>query len=191
MMGQTGVSQGPPTFEATLGGGCFWCVEAVFQQLRGVQEVVPGYSGGNVPDPSYEQVCTGRTGHAEVVNVRFDPAKISYADLLRIFFAVHDPTTLNRQGPDTGTQYRSVIFVRDEEQRRTAEEIIRELEGAGIFRGRIVTQVEPFRAFYPAEDYHRNYFRDHPEKAYCQMVIEPKVAKFRKQFEDRLSPLPA
>jgi peptide-methionine (S)-S-oxide reductase len=181
----------PRTAEATLGGGCFWCVEAVFQQLRGVQEVVPGYSGGNVPDPSYEQVCTGRTGHAEVVNVRFDPAKISYADLLRIFFAVHDPTTLNRQGPDTGTQYRSVIFVRDEEQRRTAEEIIRELEGAGIFRGRIVTQVEPFRAFYPAEDYHRNYFRDHPEKAYCQMVIEPKVAKFRKQFEDRLSPLPA
>jgi peptide-methionine (S)-S-oxide reductase len=181
-----------PSFElATLGGGCFWCLEAVFQQVRGVEEVTSGYSGGSVANPSYEAVCTGRTGHAEVVQLRFDPRTISYPDLLRIFFSIHDPTTLNRQGGDVGTQYRSVILTRGPEQARVAKEVIREFTEAGVFSRPIVTEVVPFVAFYPAEEYHRDYFRRNPGKAYCRMVIEPKVLKFRKQFLDRLMAPPA
>lgn len=171
---------------ATLGGGCFWCTEAVFTELTGVTKVTSGYAGGTVPNPSYEDVCTGRTGHAEVIQVEFDPDQIPYADLLRVFFTVHDPTTLNRQGADVGTQYRSVILTSSETQRKVAADVIREIGDAKIWRGKIVTQVEPLTTFYPAEEYHRDYFRRNPEKAYCQLVIEPKVAKFRKQFADRL-----
>ncbi|WP_041328376.1 peptide-methionine (S)-S-oxide reductase MsrA [Rubrobacter xylanophilus] len=171
---------------ATLGGGCFWCVEAVFDELRGVRRVEPGYSGGHVERPTYEQVCTGLTGHAEVVQVSFDPREISYRELLEVFFAVHDPTTKDRQGPDVGPQYRSVIFYHDEEQRRTAEEVISELEARGIWDGPIVTEVAPFTAFYPAEEYHRDYFRRNPDQPYCRVVIAPKVAKFRKEFLERL-----
>ena len=171
---------------ATLGGGCFWCVEAVFDELRGVRRVEPGYSGGHVERPTYEQVCTGLTGHAEVVQVSFDPHEISYRELLEVFFAVHDPTTKDRQGPDVGPQYRSVIFYHDEEQRRTAEEVISELEARGIWDGPIVTEVAPFTAFYPAEEYHRDYFRRNPDQPYCRVVIAHKVAKFRKEFLERL-----
>jgi peptide-methionine (S)-S-oxide reductase len=171
---------------ATLAGGCFWCTEAVFSGLRGVERVDPGYSGGHVPDPTYEQVCTGTTGHAEAVRVTFDPAVLSYHDLLTVFFTVHDPTTLNRQGHDVGTQYRSAVFYHDEQQRATAEQVVRELEAAKLYRKKFVTEVTPFRAFYPAEEYHRDYFRRNPERAYCQMVIAPKVAHFRARFTDRL-----
>ncbi len=185
-------TNGPSVTElATLGGGCFWCLEAVFQQVRGVQRVTSGYSGGTAPDPSYEAVCTGRTGHAEVVELQFDPKEVSYRDLLRIFFSIHDPTTLNRQGGDVGTQYRSVIFYRGPEQAKEAQEVIREFTEAGVFRAPVVTEVVPFQAFYPAEEYHRDYFQRNPEKAYCRMVIEPKVLKFRKQFLDRLVAPPA
>jgi len=173
---------------ATLAGGCFWCTEAVFSDLRGVSSVMPGYSGGTVPHPSYEDVCTGRTGHAEAVQVVFDPAVISYHDLLAIFLTTHDPTTLNRQGHDVGTQYRSAIFTHSPEQARTAAATIREVEAAGVWKHKVVTEVTPFAAFYPAEEYHRNYFRRNPEKAYCQMVIAPKVAQFRKKYQDRLVP---
>jgi peptide-methionine (S)-S-oxide reductase len=171
---------------ATLGGGCFWCLEAVFQELRGVRRVVSGYAGGKRPNPSYEQVCTGATGHAEVVQITFDPAAVSYRELLEIFFATHDPTTLNCQGADVGTQYRSVIFHHSEEQKQTAEGLIAELNAAGIWDRPIVTQVVPFEAFYPAEDYHQGYFRNNPAQGYCSVVIAPKVAKFRKQFADKL-----
>ncbi len=170
----------------TIGGGCFWCTEAVFADVRGVASVLPGYSGGATKDPSYEQVCDGDTGHAEVVEIAFDPAVISLHDLLAIFFTVHDPTTRDRQGNDVGTQYRSVIFARGPEQEAVARQVIREVDAAGIWRRPIVTEVVPFTAFYPAEEYHRNYFRLHPERAYCQAIIAPKVAKFRKQYADRL-----
>ena len=171
---------------ATLGGGCFWCLEAVFEQLRGVEKVVSGYSGGSVPDPTYRHVCTGDTGHAEVVQVSFDPAVISFSDVLDVFFATHDPTTLNRQGADFGTQYRSAIFYHTPEQKEIAERRIAELNAADIWPRPIVTQVVPFETFYPAEDYHQGYFRANPTQGYCQAVISPKVAKFRKQFTDRL-----
>ncbi|HEV2166052.1 MAG TPA: peptide-methionine (S)-S-oxide reductase MsrA [Thermoplasmata archaeon] len=171
---------------ATLGGGCFWCTEAVFSDLQGVQSVLPGYSGGRIPSPTYEQVCDGNTGHAEVVEVTFDPSVLSFHDLLSIFFTVHDPTTLNRQGNDVGTQYRSVIFYRGPTQEATARRVIAEVAQAGIWKGKIVTELAPFFAFYPAEEYHRNYFRLHPERAYCQAIIAPKVAKFRKHFAERL-----
>lgn len=171
---------------ATLGGGCFWCTEAVLGELRGVEEVIPGYAGGTVPNPTYEQVCTGETGHAEVVQVRFDPGQLSYGDLLRVFLSAHDPTTLNRQGPDTGTQYRSVIFAHGPAQLKTAHEVLAEISAAHLWSRPIVTQVEPFTDFFPAESYHREYFRLHPEQAYCRAVIEPKVAKFRKTFASRL-----
>ena len=171
---------------ATLGGGCFWCLEAVFEQLRGVHQVVSGYCGGNVPNATYEQVCGGRTGHAEVIQVTFDPAEISFADLLDVFFATHDPTTLNRQGADSGTQYRSAIFCHDDEQHRIAAAKIAELNAAKLFSGPIVTQVAPFEVFYAAEDYHQGYFRGHPAQGYCQAVISPKVGKFRQKFADRL-----
>lgn len=171
---------------ATLGGGCFWCTEAVFESLRGVERVDSGYAGGAIANPSYEQVCSGTTGHAEVVRVTFDPAEISYADVLRIFFATHDPTTLNRQGADVGTQYRSVIFPHSPEQERVAREVMSELETEGVFDAPIVTTVEPEAPFYPAEEYHREYYRRNPRQGYCQVVIAPKMAKFRQQFSERL-----
>ncbi|HTZ61592.1 MAG TPA: peptide-methionine (S)-S-oxide reductase MsrA [Thermoplasmata archaeon] len=176
---------------ATLGGGCFWCTEAVFSELRGVERVEPGYAGGTRPNPSYEEVCTGRTGHAEVVQVTFDPKLLSYHDLLTIFFTVHDPTTLNRQGADVGTQYRSVVLYHDAAQKATAERVIAELEGEKIWRKKFVTELVPFTAFYPAEEYHHDYFRRNPSGGYCQFVIAPKVAKFRSHFAERLKSAPA
>jgi peptide-methionine (S)-S-oxide reductase len=171
---------------ATLAGGCFWCLEAVYDQLRGVEDVVSGYSGGKRPNPTYEQVCSGATGHAEVVQVTFDPQEIGYRDILGVFFAIHDPTTLNRQGADAGTQYRSEIFYHSPEQKAAAEEVIAELGAAGLWPRPIVTRVTPFEAFYPAEEYHQEYFARNPNQGYCQAVVAPKVAKFRKQFLDRL-----
>ncbi len=171
---------------ATLGGGCFWCLEAVFENLRGVERVVSGYSGGHVADPSYQQVCTGTTDHAEVVQVTFDPSVISYREVLEVFFGTHDPTTLNRQGADVGTQYRSVIFYHSPEQRRVAEQTVAELSGSGPWGRPLVTQVVPLEAFYPAEAYHQGYFRTNPGQGYCQAVVAPKVAKFRKQFAAKL-----
>ncbi|MFZ5817668.1 MAG: peptide-methionine (S)-S-oxide reductase MsrA [Bacillota bacterium] len=171
---------------ATLGGGCFWCTEAVLSQLSGVLQVVPGYAGGRVENPSYRQVCSGETGHAEVVQVTFDPAVISFKELLLVFFSTHDPTTLNRQGADVGTQYRSVILYHSPEQKRTAEETIAELEAERIWPGPIVTEVAPFTAFYPAEEYHHDYYRRNSEQPYCQVVIAPKLAKLRQRFQAKL-----
>ncbi len=171
---------------ATLAGGCFWCLEAVFRELEGVAHVQSGYTGGHLANPTYEQVCRGDTGHAEAVQIAFDPTVISYLDLLEVFFAVHDPTTLNRQGPDVGTQYRSAIFYHNEEQRRAAEAVIQDLSRRGIWDRPIVTELRPLEAFYPAEDYHREYFTRHPDQPYCQAVIAPKVAKFRNAFWNRL-----
>ncbi len=171
---------------ATLGGGCFWCLEAVFQGLQGVERVVSGYAGGAVPNPSYEMVCTGRTGHAEVVQVTFDPAVLSYRDLLHVFFGIHDPTTLNRQGADVGTQYRSAIYYHTPEQKRTAQEVIAGIEREVVFDAPVVTEVAPFTALYPAEEYHQDYFRRNPGQGYCRAVIAPKVAKFRKEHLERL-----
>lgn len=171
---------------ATLGGGCFWCLEAVFQDLKGVERVVSGYSGGTVANPSYENVCTGRTGHAEVVQVTFDPATLSYRDLLQVFFAIHDPTTLNRQGADVGTQYRSAVFVHGPEQESVARDVIAEIDRAGVWDSPIVTEVAPLTAFFPAEGYHQEFFRRNPGQSYCQLVIAPKVAKFRKEHLARL-----
>lgn len=172
----------PKRETATLGGGCFWCLEAVYQEVPGVEDVVSGYSGGHVENPTYQQVCSGSTGHAEVVQVHFDPQAIPYRRILLIFFAIHDPTQLDRQGADVGTQYRSVIFAHSPEQREVAEGLVRELEEEGLFDAPIVTRVEPLEAFYPAEEYHRNYYRTHTEQPYCQAVISPKLAKFRKRF---------
>ena len=171
---------------ATLAGGCFWCLEAVFEQLRGVTKVVSGYSGGHVPKPSYEAVCTGTTGHAEVVQVTFDPDELSYRDVLGVFFTLHDPTTLDRQGGDVGTQYRSAIFYHDDEQRRTAEEVVRELEAEHVFDDPIVTKIEALKAFYPAEEYHREYYRRNSNQPYCRAVIAPKVAKLRSKYLEKL-----
>jgi peptide-methionine (S)-S-oxide reductase len=171
---------------ATLAGGCFWCLEAVYDQLRGVEDVVSGYSGGRVRNPSYREVCTGTTGHAEVVQVTFDPTVISFREILEVFFTIHDPTTLNRQGADVGTQYRSAIFCHSPEQKLTAEQIIREIDAAKIWPAPIVTELAPFGAFYPAEDYHQEYFARNPTQGYCTVVIAPKVAKFRKQYLSRL-----
>ncbi|MGH7859605.1 MAG: peptide-methionine (S)-S-oxide reductase MsrA [Candidatus Binatia bacterium] len=169
---------------ATLGGGCFWCLEAVYLEVEGVSRVVSGYAGGSVPNPTYHQVCTGRTGHAEVVQVEFDPAVISYREIIEIFFAIHDPTELDRQGPDVGTQYRSVIFPHSPEQKAEAERLIAEL--GGTFDRPIVTRIEPLDVFYPAEDNHQEFYRRNPYQPYCQAVIDPKVAKFRKRFSQRL-----
>jgi len=171
---------------ATLAGGCFWCLEAVFKDLRGVNWVMSGYSGGQNANPSYKQVCSGTTGHAEVVQVKFDPAQLSYADLLRVFFAIHDPTTLNRQGNDIGTQYRSAIFYHDDAQRAVAEAVMRELAAESVYSKPIVTEVRPATTFYPAEDYHQQYFTNHPNQPYCTFVVSPKVKKFRQKFADRL-----
>lgn len=172
--------------KATLGGGCFWCLEAVYVQLRGVEEVVSGYAGGHVPNPSYEDVGTGRTGHAEVVQITFDPSEISYRDLLKVFFTIHDPTTPNRQGPDVGPQYRSIILHHDEAQERIAKEMISITEQSGVWDDPIVTEVEPMETFYRAEEYHQRYYRDHSWQPYCQAVIAPKIAKMRKKHFDRL-----
>ena len=172
---------------ATLGGGCFWCVEAVLKPLDGVLDVVSGYAGGRVANPTYEQVCGKKTGHAEVVQVTFDPAFVSYRDVLGVFFATHDPTTLNRQGADVGTQYRSIVLYHSPEQQQTAQAVMAELQANRVWDAPIVTQVEPLEAFYPAEDYHQDYFARNPNQPYCQIVISPKVAKFRQKYLARLA----
>jgi peptide-methionine (S)-S-oxide reductase len=171
---------------ATLAGGCFWCLEAVYDRLEGVTAVESGYMGGDMPNPTYQRVCDGDTGHAEVVRVAFDPARISYRDLLEIFFVIHDPTTLNRQGNDVGTQYRSAIFYHSAAQKAEAEKIIRELEQEKAFPGRIVTEVVPVQDFYMAEAYHQEYYENNPNQPYCQFVVAPKVAKFRQKFAERM-----
>jgi len=180
-------SSSQPLETATLGGGCFWCTEIVFEQLRGVHSVVSGYAGGKSTNPTYQQVCSGTTGHAEAVQIRYDPRQISYRDLLEIFFATHDPTSLNRQGNDVGTQYRSVIFYHNPEQQRLALEIKKEVEGLGAYgAGKVVTEIVPYTAFYAAEAYHQNYYETNPSQGYCQAVISPKLAKFRKKYKDKL-----
>jgi peptide-methionine (S)-S-oxide reductase len=171
---------------ATIAGGCFWCLEAVYEQLKGVEKVVSGYAGGAKADPTYEEVCSGQTGHAEVVQLTYDPAQVTYHDLLNVFFTIHDPTTLNRQGADVGSQYRSGIFYHTPEQKAAAEETIQEFESQHLWSNPIVTEVVPLDTFYPAEDYHQGYFRANPYQGYCQMVIAPKVAKFRQHYLDRL-----
>lgn len=172
--------------QATVGGGCFWCVEAAFAQVRGVISAISGYAGGHTSSPTYQAICTGQTGHAEVVQVTYDPAQLSYRDVLELFFAVHDPTTLNRQGADVGTQYRSTIMPHNDSQAAIAREVIRELNAEGTFGQPLVTTIEPLTTFYPAEDYHQHYFANHPDQAYCQAVISPKLAKFRQKFGTRL-----
>lgn len=171
---------------ATLAAGCFWCVEAVFDDLKGVEDVVSGYSGGHKENPTYQEVCSEKTGHAEVVQIRFDPTELGYADLLRVFFSVHDPTTLDRQGNDIGSSYRSAIFYHSEGQKRIAHEIIDEVTREGVYDDPIVTTVTAFDKFWPAEDYHQEYFANNPNQPYCAAVVAPKVAKFRKKFVDRL-----
>ena len=174
---------------ATLAGGCFWCLEAAFQDLKGVENVQSGYAGGRVANPSYEDVCTGTTGHAEVVQITFDPQVVSFEDLLHVFFTIHDPTSLNRQGADVGTQYRSAIFYHTPEQKATAERVIAELQAQKLWDEPVVTELKPLEAFYPAEEYHRDYFRRNPNQGYCRAVIAPKVAKVRKLYFDRLKQL--
>jgi len=171
---------------ATLAGGCFWCIEAVFREIDGVENVASGYTDGITNNPNYQQVCAGETGHAETVQISFNPSKISYREILEIFFSVHDPTTLNRQGTDVGTQYRSSVFYQNEEQKAIAEELIGKLDKAHLWKNPIVTKILPLDKFYLAEDYHQEYFSRHPEQAYCQMVISPKVNKFRQQWIKRL-----
>ena len=173
---------------ATLGGGCFWCLEAVYQQIKGVQSVVSGYAGGQTPNPTYESVCSGETGHAEIVDIQFDPEQVSYRDLLEIFFVIHDPTTLNYQGNDHGTQYRSVIYTHSEQQNQIAHEVVHELEASKIYRDPVVTQIEVAPTIYPAEDYHQNYFQQHPYQGYCAAVVAPKLAKFRAKFQSLIAP---
>lgn len=171
---------------ATLGAGCFWCVEAIFDDLVGVTDVVSGYSGGHIEDPTYQQVCSETTGHAEVVSVTFDPSLISYADILRIFFTVHDPTTLNRQGNDIGSSYRSAIFYHSDDQRAAAEAVRNEISAAGIYDDPIVTEITAFEKFWPAEDYHQEYFANNPNQPYCAAVVAPKVAKFKQKYTSLL-----
>ena len=173
---------------ATLAGGCFWCLQPLFQELQGVEEVEVGYSGGSVVNPSYRQVCTDTTGHAEAIQIRFDPEIVSYDRLLRVFFSVHDPTTLNRQGPDAGSQYRSSIFTHSPEQEATAKRVISDLQTEGIWDAPIVTEVTPYTTFYRAEEYHQDYYRKNPTQGYCRAIITPKVAKFRTQFQAELKP---
>jgi peptide-methionine (S)-S-oxide reductase len=173
------------TETATLGGGCFWCLEAVYQELKGVQKVESGYTGGHVPNPTYEQVCEGTTGHVEVVKVTFDPDVVTYREILEIFFTIHDPTTPNRQGNDIGTQYRSAIYYHSPEQQDTAKHVMAEM--ANVWDAPIVTELSPAEAYYNAEDYHQNYFRQHPLQGYCAFVVAPKVAKFRKMFAEKIN----
>ena len=175
---------------ATLAAGCFWCVEAVFDDLKGVEDVVSGYSGGHKDNPTYREVCSETTGHAEVIQVKFDPSRLSFADLLRVFFTIHDPTQLNRQGNDIGTSYRSAIFYHSEEQKRVAEEIIAEITSEGIYDNPIVTEITAFDKFWPAEDYHQEYFANNPYQPYCMAVVSPKVSKFRKHFIEMLKKQP-
>jgi peptide-methionine (S)-S-oxide reductase len=183
----TGADTMPTKLEtATLGGGCFWCLEAVYQEVEGVKEVVSGYAGGSMADPDYKAVCSGTTGHAEVIQVHFDPTVISYADLLEIFFSVHDPTTKDRQGGDVGTQYRSIILTANDDQRRIAEAALAALNESGVWPRPAVTQIKPLGTFYPAEKYHQDYYQRNTQAGYCQVVISPKLEKFRKQFRDRL-----
>ncbi len=182
--------QGKSEEVATLAGGCFWCLEAVFNEVRGVRRVVSGYSGGTVAGPSYREVCAGTSGHAEAVQVTFDPGVISLREILEVFFAVHDPTTLNRQGADVGTQYRSAVFYHDAEQKAIAEQVIRELASSGVWDSPIVTEVTAFRSFYPAEGYHQDYFKRNGGQPYCRVVIAPKLAKFRQSHLDRLKAKP-
>ncbi|HKS26262.1 MAG TPA: peptide-methionine (S)-S-oxide reductase MsrA [Pyrinomonadaceae bacterium] len=179
-------STGDKREAATLAGGCFWCLEAVYNQLRGVLKVESGYAGGHIPNPTYQQVCTGGTGHAEAVQITFDPSAITFRDLLEIFFTIHDPTTLNRQGADVGTQYRSAIFYHTPEQKEAAEQIIAEMTSEHVWDSPIVTEVVPMKAFYGAEAYHREYYQNNPSQPYCQVVIAPKVAKFRQKYLDKL-----
>jgi len=174
------------TETATLGGGCFWCLEAVFTDLRGVTSVMSGYAAGHLPNPSYEAVCTGRTGHAEVTQVTFDPSQLAYADLLRVFFSIHDPTTQDRQGNDVGSQYRSIILTHSDAQAETARAVVQEITDAKIWPNKLVTQIEPLTVFYPAEAEHHDYYARNPRSGYCQVVVAPKVVKFRKQFADRV-----
>ena len=174
------------TETATLGAGCFWCVEAVFDDLKGVESVESGYSGGHTENPTYQQVCSETTGHAEVANVNFNPQEISFKEILQVFFSVHDPTTLNRQGNDVGSSYRSAIFYHDENQKQIAEEVIKEVTAEGVYDNPIVTEVTPFDKFYIAENYHQEYFANNPNQPYCTAVVAPKVAKFRQKFVDRL-----
>jgi peptide-methionine (S)-S-oxide reductase len=176
----------PRTETAVLGGGCFWCLEAVYQQMEGVLSVESGYMGGRMPDPTYHDVCTGATGHAEVVKVTFDPDVTSFRETLEVFFSIHDPTTPDRQGNDIGTQYRSVIFYDSDQQKQVAERIIREVNAAGVWPDPIVTEVAPASTFYRAEDYHQEYFRNNPRQPYCTFVVAPKVHKFRKKFAEKL-----
>ncbi len=176
-----------PTQLATFGGGCFWCTEAVVEELKGVTRVVSGYAGGHVPNPTYEQVCGKKTGHAEVIQVTFDLDVLSYADLLRVFFTTHDPTTPNQQGNDVGPQYRSIILYHDEGQRETAESVMQEIADAGLYSAPLVTEIEPFDVFYPAEQEHQGYFRRNPYQLYCAFLIAPKVSKFRKEHLDKLA----
>ena len=171
---------------ATLGGGCFWCLEAVFEQLRGVEKVESGYEGGSNPNPTYREVCAGTTGHAEVVRITYDPRVIAFRDLLDVFFVIHDPTTLNRQGADRGTQYRSVIFCHTPGQSEIARQTVAELNASGVWSQPIVTQIVPTEEFYKAEDYHQEYYRNNPDQPYCQAVVEPKVAKLRQKFLEKL-----
>ena len=175
-----------PLQTATLAGGCFWCLEAAYLELKGIERVDSGYAGGHVPKPTYEQVCTGDTGHAEVVQVTFDPAVITYREVLEVFFTIHDPTTLNRQGADVGTQYRSAIFYHTAEQKATAEAVMAELETERVWSDKVVTQLVPYETFYPAEEYHRDYYRRNPNQGYCRIVIAPKVSKLRKVYFEKL-----
>ena len=180
---EAGVSQSQL---ATFGGGCFWCTEAIYRRLEGVISAKSGYAGGHVENPSYEQVCTGSTGHAEVIRVRYDPSKVRYEDLLEVFWKTHDPTTVDRQGHDVGTQYRSVVFFHDPEQQKTAQDLKARLDASGAFPAPIVTEIVPYDRFFEAEEYHQDYFAENPEKGYCRAVIAPKVEKFEKVFRDRL-----
>ena len=170
----------------TLGGGCYWCLEAIFQQLQGVESVASGFSGGAVENPTYKEVCTGLTGHAEVIQITYDTSKITFAELLKVFFTMHDPTTLNRQGNDVGTQYRSAIFYHNEQQKQLAEDIIQKLNEEHVYDSPIVTQVVPFQKFYKAEDYHQNYYNNNSNQGYCRLVIQPKLEKFEKIFKDKM-----
>ena len=186
MSESTQAAEATTTAKATFGGGCFWCTEAVYAQIKGVTRVTSGYIGGHVENPTYKQVCSGLTGHAEAVEIEYDPAVVDYEKLLEIFFSTHDPTTLNRQGADVGTQYRSAIFYHDDEQKKTAQQVIIQLNAAKVFPAKIVTKLEPATVFYPAEDYHQDYFAINGYQPYCQAVIAPKVAKVRKVFKDLL-----
>ena len=188
-MSDTHEASGSGKEVATLAGGCFWCLEAVYNQLKGVESVASGYIGGNTSNPSYESVCMGRTGHAEAVRLTFDPSVVSYREILEIFFAIHDPTTLNRQGPDVGTQYRSVIFFHSPDQQQTAEDYRQQLNASGDFRRPIVTEIAPYSAFYPAEKYHQDFFELNPRQGYCRLVIAPKIRKFSRQFKKKLKPV--